>query len=285
MRGDARGVRRWIPLRGARVIPRAREIERRTEPFTLGLWGKPHIVCRPGSGRDAPSRRVRRGSVSSERTETMCPLSFVQKLDGNTDAFARSGRHHARSSRRFRCRWRFAQRKKARGVLMLARTPARHTRRCDATANTRVRLFPNVSVCGCVVRRGDDHRSGAERCAPAPGSRGIFQAQVNFSPCHHDARLSRSVVHNLISRDENFGPAGALRSLLGAHPQAVSPFVVMGKKSAPRTAGTSPRRSGSSMVGDTGTSPRGCLSAASRLTAARCRSCRSRIRCAPPTGR
>ena len=61
---------------------------------------------------------------------------------------------------------------------MLARTPARHARRCDATANTRVRLFPNVSVCGCVVRRGDDHRSGAERCVPAPGSRGIFQVQV-----------------------------------------------------------------------------------------------------------
>ena len=44
-------------------------------------------------------------------------------------------------------------------------------------------------------------------------------------------------MHNLISRDENFGPAGALRSLLGAHPQAVSPFVVMGKKSASKDRG------------------------------------------------
>ena len=58
--------------------------------------------------------------------------------------------------------------------VMLARTPTRHTRRCDATANTRVRLFPNVSVCGCVVRRGDDHRSGAERCVPARSVLGAF---------------------------------------------------------------------------------------------------------------
>ena len=121
---------------------------------------------------------------------------------------------------------------------MLARTPARHARRCDATANTRVRLFPNVSVCGCVVRRGDDHRSGAERCVPAPGSRGIFQVQVetNSHQCTRRTTFAKRRA-NLISCDENFGPAGALRSLLGAHPQAVSPFVVMGKKSASKDRG------------------------------------------------
>ena len=148
------------------------------EPFTLGLWGKPphRLQAGIGAGRALATRPTRGGVEGTYRDDV--PLSFVQQLDGNTDAFARSGRHHARSSRRFRCRWRFAQRKKARGVLMLARTPARHARRCDATGNTWVRLFPNVSVCGCVVRRGDDHRSGAERCVPAPGSRGIFQVQV-----------------------------------------------------------------------------------------------------------
>ena len=170
----------------------------KSKPFTLGLWGKPPRRFRAGIAAErALATRPTRVAVKRTYRDDVS-LSLVQKLDGNTDAFARSGRHHARSSRRFRCRWRFAQRKKARGVLMLARTPARHARRCDATANTRVRLFPNVSVCGCVVRRGDDHRSGAERCVPAPGSRGIFQVQVEtYSQCTttHDFREASCQSH------------------------------------------------------------------------------------------
>ena len=149
----------------------------KSKRITLGLRRKlpRRFLAGIGAGCALATRPMRGGVERSYRDDV--PLSFVQKLDGNADAFARSGRHHVRSSRRNRCQWRFAQRKKARGVLMLARTPARHARRCDATGNTWVRLFPNVSVCGWVVRRGDDHRPGTERCVPAPGSQGIFQCR------------------------------------------------------------------------------------------------------------
>ena len=102
---------------------------------------------------------------------------------------------------------------------MLARTPARHARRCDATANTRVRLFPNVSVCGCVVRRGDDHRSGAERCVPARSVLGaFFNCRSGEASDQPTATSSEASVH-LISRDEIFGPAGGFAHSSGRTPK------------------------------------------------------------------
>ena len=154
---------------------------------------------------------------------------------------------------------------------MLARTPARHTRRCDATANTRVRLFPNVSVCGCVVRRGDDHRSGAGPSAGARFSAHFPSAGKLFSmpATTHDFREARaqSVTRRKLrpGRRASLTPRGASP---GGRPRLSS----WGRSPPLRTAGTSPRRSGNSMVGDTGTSRGGVAPpAASRLTAARCR--------------
>ena len=56
-------------------------------------------------------RATRSSRVGAARTyRDDVSLGFVKKLDGNADALARSGRHHARS-RRTR-RWRFARAKK-----------------------------------------------------------------------------------------------------------------------------------------------------------------------------
>ena len=201
----------------ARASPCGRA-ESKSKPFTLGLWRKlpRRFPAGIGAGRALATRPMRGDVERSYRDDV--PLSFVQKFDGNADAFARSGRHHGRSSRRNRCRWRFAQRKKARGVLMLARTPARHARRCDATGNTWVRLFPNVSVCGCVVRRGDDHRSGTERCVPAPGSRGIFQCRSKAKLFSRPATTERSVAP-ISSRGRKLLPGRRARSLPGRTPK------------------------------------------------------------------
>ena len=60
MRGDARGVRRWIPLRSARVIPRGREIERRTVHFRFmgktaaSFAGRDRGGTRPRDASDGP---------------------------------------------------------------------------------------------------------------------------------------------------------------------------------------------------------------------------------------